>query len=137
MDMQFSNALFPDRDPVLATRSGLLFLKLCEAVPRAAVPDLLQRVEAHLAEIHAQYRQNEFLDIELADRVAEQVRRLLAAYADYGAEEQRLIIGAARYFAAANDEESDIHSIFGMEDDVRILNYVLAQIGEPEHRIEP
>lgn len=135
--MHYSNTLLPDPDPLFASRSGSLFLKLCVAMQSAEIPDLAQQVEAHLEQIRAHYRQNEFLDIDLAERLTDQLCRLLAAYATYDAEQQRLIVGAARYFVAANDEESDIHSIFGMEDDVRILNYVLAQIGEPEHRIEP
>ena len=54
----------------------------------------------------------------------------------YSARDQRLIVGAARYFVADDDAEPDTQSILGLDDDLAVFNHVATQIGEPDLRIE-
>ena len=135
--MPFPNMLFPESDPFLDSATYALFNSLCILTLPAEIAELEEQVALHLAQIEAHHRHNEFLDVDLAGRLTAELLHLLERYSDYGAEQQQLITGAVRYFVHTNDVESDMHSILGMDDDVRVLNHVLTQIGHPQRRIDP
>jgi uncharacterized membrane protein YkvA (DUF1232 family) len=98
--------------------------------------EIRHQVLAHCDMIRVELRRNEFLDIDLAQRLADAILLLLNDYATYSEEHQLLIAGAARYFIHAEDADPDVTSILGFDDDVAVLNYVLALIGRQELRLD-
>jgi hypothetical protein len=54
---------------------------------------------------------------------------LLDRYSEFAAYEQSLIVGAVRYFAIADDPFDDETFATGFYDDMRVMNYVMEEIG--------
>ena len=130
------DSLFPNIGPRLDAGTFDQFTSLCANVDEGAANDLQGQIRDHLAHIRGHLRFNEFLDVELAERLAEQLIQLLQILEAYSRADQRLIVGAARYFVADDDAEPDTQSILGLDDDLAVFNHVATQIGEPDLRIE-
>ncbi len=99
-------------------------------------PHILKaRVEAHLAAGRAAAEAGKPVDLKRAEQVANVCLSLLA---DRGLREpqERLAQAACRYFASSDDEEDDFESMWGLEDDVEIVNYVAAQLHRPDLAIQ-
>ncbi|MEA3337417.1 MAG: hypothetical protein U9R25_16075 [Chloroflexota bacterium] len=112
-----------------------LFNTMCETLPRDQISSLTGQVTQHLADCRRALRANEFLDINLAEKIAEVLTSLLAGYGELPAEHQALIVGATRYFVAAGDAESDLTSVLGWDDDAQVLNHVLDVIGRQDLKV--
>jgi len=123
-------------DHSLEPRLDRVFAPMCNAVPLAQVKLLKGEVANHMQAIWQALRQNEFLDVTLAERIATVLLRLLGEYGEHTVSNQSLIIGATRYFIKDHDAESDLSSLLGFDDDVRVLNYVLESIGKNDLRID-
>ena len=78
-----------------------VFGPLCLLPTPALLTELPTSIQAHLAHVEAELRRNEFLDIESARKIADLLLLLLDAIEEYSVEQQRLIVGAARYFASS------------------------------------
>jgi hypothetical protein len=91
--------------------------------------DLAQAVSDHLHRVRAAASTNPFVDLATAERVAAAWLEQLVGY-DSLADEQRVWISAGcRYFAECQDGEADLESIVGFDDDLEVLDHVLARIG--------
>ncbi len=92
--------------------------------------DLPSAITEHLRELEDATGSNEFLDLELAKRVAGQSRRLLKEFDSDGTPpaKRSLVRAAARYFILSKDGESDEESIFGLEDDAEVLEAVAREL---------
>lgn len=122
--------------PQLSPRLESALEPLCMAVPAAEVARLSACVAGHLQVIKEALRQNEFLDLELAEAVTNALLALLADYAQCPADHQALIAGACRYFVRMDDIKPDTASILGLDDDAEVLNYVLETIGRTDLKVE-
>ena len=97
----------------------------------------LQRaVTQHVGAIRTAMSRNEFLDIDTAERIAGVLLGLLKNHDQYEAAQRPLIVGAARYFVEAHDEEPDTRSLLGFDDDMTVLNFVLDRLGRSDLRVE-
>jgi uncharacterized membrane protein YkvA (DUF1232 family) len=56
-------------------------------------------------------------------------RYLMNHFESFAKDQQYLIIGGVRYFTMEHDSVSDIEFYTGFDDDAKVLNYVLEQIG--------
>ncbi len=115
--------------PVLPARVQAAFGPLCQTLPPAEVTRLKAAVTAHVAEVHHAAKLEAFLDLGLAVRMATVLETLLDGYAQCSEAHQRLIVGAARYFAQLADADTDTATLIGFEDDLEVLTYVLLAIG--------
>ncbi len=131
-----TDSFFSNVDPGLDPNAYRLFSALCTTITPDETPELQAQVLAHVTHIRDQLRTNEFLDIDLAERLADKLVQLLQGLAAYSQEDQRLIVGAARYFVSDDDAEPDTQSILGLDDDLAVFNYVVTQLGQPDLRIE-
>ena len=123
-------------EPQLEPHLDRVFAPLCVALPQREVSKLQRAVDQHLNAIRAAMAHNEFPDIDLAERIASVLLRLLGNYQQSADGQRPLIIGAARYFVEAHDAEPDTRSLLGFDDDVTVLNFVLDRIGRSDLRIE-
>jgi len=72
----------------------------------------------------------EFVDYDIARRVAALCRKLLAALPDEPDERQhRLTQLAINYFVLADDAQTDDHSFGGFEDDLEVVTAVINELG--------
>ncbi len=98
--------------------------------------DTLQaQVEAHLAKAHRLARRDAWIDLGSAERIASVLTTLLAEW-DTVPEHQAPIQRAVEAFVEEDDDEPDFDSPVGFDDDVEVLNEVLALIDRDDLRIE-
>lgn len=113
-------------------REALSGLSVMEPVDLSV---LRSQVDEHLAVIEDAAQHNEFLDVELARRIAAACHAILDLGPLSGAD--RMAAQAAiRYFVLREDADDDLTSIVGLEDDVQVVNAVLHHLQHPELVIE-
>jgi hypothetical protein len=96
-------------------------------------PDVLRRqVAAHLARIRDVAAHEPMVDLARAEAVARACHALLDAWAGLPLDHQRWVQAACRYFVRADDEEDDLASIIGFDDDTEVLDHALDQIGRAD-----
>ncbi len=113
-----------------------MFAPMCTALPVEEIPQLEEQVRLYVGEIQQALEQNEFLDVAMAERMADVLAGLLGEYETYSEMHRALIVGAAHYFAKSDDAEPDTVSLLGFDDDVAVLNYVLEVVGSGELKIK-
>ena len=92
---------------------------------------LAAQVRSHVDQIRQALEDNEFLDVKIAEQIASVVMELISTIEDYPQGEQKLIVGAAKYFVLEEDHWPDTKNLLGFDDDIKVLNYVLGRIGRP------
>ena len=108
-------------------------LERARLVEAASVPDLVRQIELHIERTRLAVSRNEFIDLDLATRVASALKAVLASYDDIASDQARaLIVGATFFFLKTNDVHPDLESPLGFDDDARVLNAVLHDIGRED-----
>jgi len=97
---------------------------------------LRSKVVNHVSVIRAAAIRNELLPVDLAEALAQRLVVLLDGLDQFTAEQQRLILGAARYFISDNDSRPDTKDAMGLDDDLAVLNYVVTTIGRKDLIVE-
>lgn len=92
-------------------------------------------IEAHIVRVRAAAEERDFVDLQLAVRIAEVLVALLDDAAGYTARERALLRGAVRYFCQHDDMSGDLTSPTGFEDDADILNAVITYLGRPDLQV--
>jgi hypothetical protein len=107
-----------------------LFERLCQAYN----PDQLPQLKAGVA--HALRRMagsvvQDYLgpDCSRAAEIAQRLSYLIDNCKSFPPESQHLVIGAIAYFMLQRDSLPDLTPIVGLDDDCRVVNYVLEQLG--------
>ena len=80
---------------------------------------------------------NEFIDLFVAEKICDTLKALLENINDFPHDQQTLIYGAAQYFLESDDAVSDVTSPEGLEDDLVVVNAMLACIGRLDLQISP
>lgn len=112
------------------------FRRLCEPITSAALPDLKHDLERCIEQTEQLAANNPLLNRELLQKIGDRSRFLLGEYERFSTEQQALIIGAIRYFVIHEDTLPDERFATGLDDDARVINYVLEQLGIPDRFIE-
>ncbi|MCB1000380.1 MAG: hypothetical protein R2713_12315 [Ilumatobacteraceae bacterium] len=93
-------------------------------------------IAAHLDRVRAVADERDFVDLQLAIRIADVLTALLDDAGGYTARERALMRGAIRYFCQHDDVSGDLTSPTGFEDDAEILNAVSAYLGRGDLLLE-
>ena len=112
-----------------------LFYSLCEPLPVEQVGIYHKEVDQALAQILESARENELIDADLARQLADRCHMLLDVYTQFGRAQQSLIVGAIRYFAHEEDALSEEHFASGFNDDARVMNFVMDELGIEDYFI--
>ncbi|MBM7572940.1 hypothetical protein [Aquibacillus albus] len=91
---------------------------------------LKQNVEKHYNKVQEATKQNEFININLAKKIKDVCLILIEKFDTVSTEEKRYINATVNYFITSEDEEEDLFSPLGFDDDVEILNECLKLIGK-------
>jgi hypothetical protein len=78
-------------------------------------PTIERQVHQHVEKIRQALSQNEFLDVETVERMADVLTGLLDRYETYSESHKALIVEAVRYFVKADDAEPDTVSLLGFD----------------------
>lgn len=91
---------------------------------------LAGELTAYTQELQRQAQKTEFYDLKSALRAATLCHRLLAALpAEPSDDQHRLAQLAINYFVLAEDAEDDNHSMIGFDDDLQVVEAVVAELG--------
>lgn len=127
-------SFFGSRQPLNAHIQNYL-QQLCEEIPEDEIGALREKLEIYLASVRKALSQNEFLDVTLAEQIAQRLHLLLNDYGRYSTYHQALLVGTVRYFIKDDDAEHDMHSILGLDDDAAVLNYFCDTVERPDLKI--
>lgn len=112
----------------------LKFYDLCELLDEEDLKILRLELGKHVADLLT--REKVKYDKESVKSIYDRALMLLDCYKSRNSKDKKSIIGAIRYFAVAEDLVSDEIFSTGLNDDIKIMNYVLEELGFGEYAIE-
>lgn len=83
-------------------------------------------VDNYLELLRTELLENALIDIDLAERIGETCKALLAKYREFNKHGKASVVGAIRYFIEIDDADCDLDSKAGFEDDAEVVNFVIA-----------
>lgn len=100
--------------------------------PVTSRPQLRRMLDTYLRQLRDASGENEFLDTDLARRLADGLLSMLEQ-----ADDDRLahVQAAVRYFVETEDVEHDLQSMLGFDDDAQVFNAVCRHLGRPEWEV--
>ena len=98
--------------------------------------ELTTEVDAYLEVVRQAAAERDFVDVRLAEQIVAALNALIADAADYTAKERTLLAGAVRYFTNVNDENRDLTSPTGFDDDAEVLNAVCTYVGREDLEVQ-
>lgn len=108
------------------SRSQSDLLANCSAIAASMSPaELLEHAEKHLAEARTAYQSNRLINIRLATAIRDVIETVVGKWDKLGATSSFWLAGAFLYYATSDDDEADLTSPIGFEDDVEVLNACL------------
>jgi hypothetical protein len=102
--------------------------RLAEYVEHAAqwpIQQLLAAAQAHLHETFIAHQRNPLVNLRLAEAIWQTIRQVASQWNTLSPEARSWLAGAILYFAKSDDEEPDLTSPIGFEDDAEVLNTCL------------
>lgn len=90
------------------------------------------QLSGHLDAIEEESFEFEFLELDLARKIAICLNQLLDIAATFDADQRSTLRAAVTYFVKADDEENDFESPIGMEDDAEVVNEACRILGRPD-----
>jgi hypothetical protein len=109
---------------------------MCEAIPADSIAKVVPQVDQCLDSFRELAKTHRRLNIFLAEEIGKRCHYLLEHYADFDPEHQAYIMGAVKYFAIAEDALSETDFATGFDDDARVMNHVLEELGLEDMYIE-
>ena len=101
------------------------FFRQCLEGPLKSSEELRRDLERYQARLRHEHRRAELLDIKTADTLVEICQKMLESMSVGTSEEHhRLIQGAVQYLSLVEDEESDIESPIGFDDDALVIRAI-------------
>lgn len=86
---------------------------------------LLERASHHLAETRITYQSNKLVNVRLATAIRDVIETIVAQWEKLETSSSFWLAGAILYYASSDDDEADLTSPIGFEDDVEVLNACL------------
>jgi uncharacterized membrane protein YkvA (DUF1232 family) len=92
-------------------------------------------LDAYKRRIDDSARRRPDLDVNLAEAILRTCRTLLGDWTDLSEEERRLVQLACDYYVDPYDEDGDLESVFGFDDDAEVVNLVLNELGREDLQV--
>jgi tRNA A37 N6-isopentenylltransferase MiaA len=113
-----------------------VFKSLCASIEEDQATALRVLLQETYEEMKANSHNNPRMNVARLEEVYSTASYLMNHYSSFSPHEQTLIVGAVRYFAIDQDVANDLAFFTGLDDDAKILNYVLEQIGVNDRYIK-
>ena len=104
------------------------FKSLCEVLSADALSELRHALEDYMLALKERAVEQRNVDLASAEDLADRCRLLLDKYPELTHSKQKLVVGAVRYFAVAEDSLSDEIFASGLDDDKMVMNFVLEEL---------
>ncbi len=102
-------------------------------LPLASKRELIALINDYTDEIARVAKRRGDLDVNLADCIHRCCLTLLNEQWDgEGGHHNRLIQAACYYFVENDDEDGDLQSVYGFDDDAELLNVILEHLDRPD-----
>ena len=106
-------------------------------LPLAPKRELISLINGYADEIARVAKRRGDLDVNLADCIARCCLTLLnEQWDDEGDHRKRLIQAACYYFVENDDDDVDLQSVYGFDDDAELLNAILEHLDRPDLAIQ-
>lgn len=92
----------------------------------APTPD---RVVAYADMLRKKAKFNEFLDMAALNEITDRILRMLTLAPGLANGQRFIVYAAVHFFLQYDDDDHDYESILGLEDDVGVINAVIAHVG--------
>lgn len=112
------------------------FRSLCRDIGVEQVDEVRGEVERCLVALRERAPERPNLNLPLAEEIAARCFLLLDHFERCDAEKRRLIMGAISYFVVDGDGAEDDSFATGFDDDAKVVNYVLQQVGIEDQFID-
>lgn len=107
---------------------AVLFRRMMRA-PRRSSLEMRRRVSRHIVDMETRAREADYVDVELAQSLANECHRLIDTLGPDASEEHyRLVQAAVLYFVTDEDAEGDASSLIGFDDDRLVVRRVLSEL---------
>jgi uncharacterized membrane protein YkvA (DUF1232 family) len=113
-----------------------IFAQLVEEPP-LPLGELRDEVAAYMIRLEREADEDDAIDLDMAEAIAESLRGLLEHVAEEGDEDaHRLVHAAVRYFILEEDAEDDLASLIGFDDDAEVVTEVAEALDRPDLAID-
>jgi len=112
------------------------FLAFCEALSPDAIKQYQAELDQEYSRIQETAKTNRLVDTHRAKEIVDRCKLLLERYGEFNDEQRGMIVGAIRYFTFAEDPFPEEAFASGFNDDAKVLNYVLEELGIEDRFIE-
>lgn len=112
------------------------FRQLCREIPAEQVDEVRAEVERCIGSLRERAPERPNLNLPLAEEIAARCFVLLDRFAESDGEARKLIMGAVSYFVVDGDGAEDDSFATGFDDDAKVINYVLQQVGIEDQFID-
>lgn len=102
---------------------------MCAELTVPEVEELGHLIDIAIEKTRDEAQTSNRVDIVTAEEVAARCRLLLEHYEEFSSRERAMVVGAVRYFVVEEDPFSDDVFASGFDDDARVVNHVLEQLG--------
>ncbi len=120
------------------SHAALQLLEKQVAATQASSPgELLASARAHLDEVRQAAARNSFVNIRLAEEICDRLHSVAAHWQRLPPGSQPWLKAAMAYFSACLDDEPDLTSPIGFEDDCEILNACLQLAARSDLCLDP
>lgn len=90
--------------------------------------DLIDQMDAHLVHVRDAARENEFVDIAEAEQIHQRLRATLETWHELTDDQRQILSEAVAYLVRTSDDEDDLRSPIGFEDDAEVVSTALERI---------
>jgi uncharacterized membrane protein YkvA (DUF1232 family) len=115
--------------PKFPDTAASLFLSLCQPLTPSQAEDLRMELTEAYREMLNLAESSPNMNTQRLNDIYKVGSYLLSHYESFPQRKQSLIVGGIRYFIAEDDALNDLVFYTGLDDDAKILNYVLEELG--------
>jgi uncharacterized membrane protein YkvA (DUF1232 family) len=115
--------------PAFPESAAATFRGLCEPLPVDALDEIRADFENCVKSMLAEAGPESRISPKMIEQISDCCRYLFEVYPNHSREQQALIIGAVRYFIVIDDALPDTLYASGLDDDARVINFVLEELG--------
>jgi hypothetical protein len=112
------------------------FRRLCQALPPHTLPQLRRELDEYYESVLDVAKNRPLVNITLIRELYDRAGLLLGRYVHLKERERSLVVGALRYFVAAEDGFNDLEFASGYNDDAQVMNFVLEELGLEDEYIQ-
>lgn len=106
-----------------------IWQKLVEEYQSQAIADLLHQSQQYTESLRNMAKSNGLINLPLVEAIYRSIQQLVTRWHQIPSTDQNWCKGAIAYYFLKEDEESDLDSYIGFEDDAEVINSACQHLG--------